>query len=90
MSSSRPKDSGMSEVTVRVHGHRGESLVITPGTRCDHVLDALFDDIVLEGLKRVVITTEGITMTFATQPVEKVARERLLQLLGPPRWVVQE
>lgn len=80
----------MSELTIRVRGHRGPPLVITPRDRREHVLDALFDDLVLEGLTRVEITTEGITMTFVKKPEENVARERLLQLLGPPRWIVQE
>jgi hypothetical protein len=81
----------MADVTIRVKGHRGEPLVITPGHRCEHVLDALFDDIVLTGLKRVEITRETIKMSFAKEPVESIVRERLLQLLGPPRWlVVQE
>lgn len=64
--------------------------MITRLDRREHVLDALFDDIVLEGLSRVEITTDAITMTFVKKPDGKVARERLLQLLGPPRWVVQE
>ena len=80
----------MSEVTVRVRGHRGEPLVITRLARCEHVLDALFDDIVLEDLRRVEITREAIKLSFAKEQVASVVRERLLQLLGPPRWVVQE
>ena len=80
----------MRELTIRVRGHRGPPLVITRLDRHEHVLDALFDDLVLAGLKRVEITTEGITMTFEKEQEEKLARERLLQLLGPPRWVVQE
>lgn len=78
----------MADVTVRVRGHRGEPLVITPSDRREHVLDALFDDVVLRGLSRVVITTEEITLTFAKEAAPAVVRERLLQLLGPPRWFV--
>jgi hypothetical protein len=80
----------MTDVTVRVRGHRGDPLVITRLDRCEHVLDALFDDIVLEGLKRVEITRETIKMSFANEPVTALARERLLQLLGPPRWIVAQ
>ena len=80
----------MTDVTIRVRGLRGEPLVITRRERREHVLDALFDDIVLDGLRRVEITVEHITMTFANAPVTTIARERLVQLLGPPRWIVQE
>lgn len=80
--------SELSEVTIRVRGHRGEPLVITPGDRKEHVLDALFDDIVLDGLRRVEITRDAIKMSFVKEPVAAVVRERLLQLLGPPRWIV--
>jgi hypothetical protein len=80
----------MTDVTVRVRGHRGEPLVITRLERHEHVLDALFDDIVLDGLRRVEVTREAIKMTFAGEPVTAVVRERLLQLLGPPRWIVAE
>lgn len=84
----RPYDTVMTDVTVRVSGHRGEPLVITRHDRCEHVLDALFDDIVLAGLKRVEITRETIKMSFANEPAASLVRERLLQLLGRPRWVV--
>lgn len=80
----------MLDVTIRVRGHRGEPIVITRAERCSHVLDALFDDIVLEGLSRVEVTSDAIKMTFAKEPVTSLVRERLLQLLGPPRWSVAQ
>jgi hypothetical protein len=82
----------MAEVTIRVRGHRGEPLVITPADRCEHVLDALFDDIRLEGgLRRVELTTETIILDFAPScgaEIQKIATERLPDLLGRPRWIV--
>jgi hypothetical protein len=82
----------MAEVTIRVRGHRGEPLIITPADRCEHVLDALFDDTRLEGgLRRIELTTETITLTFAPScgvEITKIVRDRLPDLLGRPRWLV--
>lgn len=78
----------MTTITIDVRGHRGETLVITKSDRAEHVLDALFDDTALVGLRRVELTREGIVLSFANEVDEKHVRTRVLQLLGPPRWKV--
>jgi len=77
-------------VQVGVRGHHGATLVITRGDRAEHVLDALFDDTVLAGLTRVELTHEGVTLTFNGGPPEDVVRKRVIQLLGPPRWKIDQ
>jgi hypothetical protein len=92
----RDVDAVVEEVTVRVgvRGHRGEPLVITKLTRCDHVIDALFDDTRLDGgLRRVELTREAVTLTFdarCPKDLRDVARHRLPDLLAAPRFVVDE
>jgi hypothetical protein len=80
----------MVDIVIGVRGHRGEPLVITPAVRCEHVLDALFDDPFLAGLRRVELTSADVILTFgaAATPERDVVRTRVTELLGPPRWVV--
>ena len=92
----KPEEAVVEEIAVRVgvRGHKGEPLVITKLTRCDHVIDALFDDTRLEGgLRRVELTREAVTMTFdarCPKELRETARKRLPDLLAAPRFIVEE
>jgi len=91
----KTEEAAIVEVTVRVtvRGHHGEPLVITKLNRSDHAVDALFDDTRLEGgLRRIELTDEAITLTFderCPKELRDIARARLPDLLGAPRFVVE-
>jgi hypothetical protein len=92
----RDEEAVVEEVAVRigVRGHEGAPLVITKLTRCEHVIDALFDDTRLEGgLRRIELTTDAITLTFdarCPKELREIATKRLPDLLAAPRFVVDE
>ena len=92
----KTEEAAVEEVAVRVgvRGHRGEPLVITRLNRCEHAVDALFDDTRLgNALRRIELDDEAITLTFdasSTPEVRRIVRERLPDLLSAPRFVVDE
>ena len=89
-------EAAIEEVTVRigVRGHQGPPIVITRLDRCEHAIDALFDDTRLDKrLRRIELTSEHITLTWdarASKEIQDIARARLPVLLAAPRFVVQE